>query len=435
MTHIPSSAKDSLFAFLAIWFKVGLISFGGPAGQIALMHRIAVDEKKWLDEPHYLGALNFCMLLPGPEAQQLATYIGYHQRGLLGGILAGSLFIFPGLLIMVLMAVFYTAGQSNPLVIAIFLGVKAAVLAILLQALIRLSRKSLGNLPLLLTGIAAFLMLYALSLPFPLVLGLAATAGALYHLAHPGAGAASPDLVVQREAWQKTALRAIVLAGLWLLPLLGLFWVLGEGHILVEVGGFFARLAVVSFGGAYAALTYLAQEGVQSYGWLSLSQMADGLGLAETTPGPLVLVTQFVAYLAGFQSEGGTLTLGLFAVLVSAWALYLPSFLWIFTLAPHMQTLLANQRLKIILQFIAAAVVGVIANLAVYFALATLFAERSELTGPFGPVLVPDFATLNGQAALLSCVSLLLVFVFRQGVVPLLAAMSVLASTLFFLGF
>ncbi|MCY1125511.1 chromate efflux transporter [Frigidibacter sp. RF13] len=358
--------------------RIGLLSFGGPAGQIALMHRILVDEKRWLAEEDYLRALSFCMLLPGPEAMQLATYCGWRLRGLRGGLVAGLLFVLPGAAVIFLLAFLYALWAAVGPVAALFWGVKASVAAIVLEALMRVAKRALKGRTERAISVLAFVAVFAFALPFPLVL----VAGGLF-----GTFALSAT-----EAQAKAA-GPITLAGVWrtLLPgallwggALAFLWAAGE-RFLFDIGLFFSKLALVTFGGAYAVLTYMAQAVVADKGWLTTAQMMDALGLAETTPGPLILVTQFVAVLAGYQ-EGGA-SLAVLAGLLCLWVTFLPCFLWIFAFAPQIEAITARPRLKGALAGISAAVVGTIASLTLWFALHVVFTEVG--TWQAGPVSLP----------------------------------------------
>ncbi|MFZ1480477.1 MAG: chromate efflux transporter [Paracoccaceae bacterium] len=401
--------------------RIGCLSFGGPAAQIALMHRVVLDEKAWVDEADYLRALSFCMLLPGPEAMQLATWIGWRLHGVKGGLIAGGLFVLPGALVVLALSLVYAAFGQVPLVSALFTGVQAAVIAIVVEALIRVSRRALKSREALLIAIAAFLGLFVLRLPFPAII-LAAGLWGFFRTA-PAAGLppAAPAALVRSL---KTA--AVWLA-LWLLPLAALV-ALMPGR-LAEIGLFFARLAVLTFGGAYAVLAWMAQEVVADKGWLTLAQMMDGLGLAETTPGPLILVTQFVGFMAGHASGGWAM--GLAAAAVTLWVTFIPSFLFIFAGAPFIDRLTHMPRLSQALAAITAAVVGVIANLSLWFALHVLFADVPRIA--LGPLLLtlPDLATLRPLSAALAALSAALLLWRHWPLLPVLmlsAALSALAA-------
>ncbi|MFZ1339364.1 MAG: chromate efflux transporter [Paracoccaceae bacterium] len=401
--------------------RIGCLSFGGPAAQIALMHRVVLDEKAWVDEADYLRALSFCMLLPGPEAMQLATWIGWRLHGVKGGLIAGGLFVLPGALVVLALSLVYAAFGQVPLVSALFTGVQAAVIAIVVEALIRVSRRALKSREALLIAIAAFLGLFVLRLPFPAII-LAAGLWGFFRTA-PAAGLppAAPAALVRSL---KTA--AVWLA-LWLLPLAALV-ALMPGR-LAEIGLFFARLAVLTFGGAYAVLAWMAQEVVADKGWLTLAQMMDGLGLAETTPGPLILVTQFVGFMAGHASGGWAM--GLAAAAVTLWVTFIPSFMFIFAGAPFIDRLTHMPRLSQALAAITAAVVGVIANLSLWFALHVLFADVPRIA--LGPLLLtlPDLATLRPLSAALAALSAALLLWRHWPLLPVLmlsAALSALAA-------
>ena len=401
--------------------RIGCLSFGGPAAQIALMHRVVLDEKAWVDEADYLRALSFCMLLPGPEAMQLATWIGWRLHGVKGGLIAGGLFVLPGASVVLALSLVYAAFGQVPLVSALFTGVQAAVIAIVVEALIRVSRRALKSREALLIAIAAFLGLFVLRLPFPAII-LAAGLWGFFRTA-PAAGLppAAPAALVRSL---KTA--AVWLA-LWLLPLAALV-ALMPGR-LAEIGLFFARLAVLTFGGAYAVLAWMAQEVVADKGWLTLAQMMDGLGLAETTPGPLILVTQFVGFMAGHASGGWAM--GLAAAAATLWVTFIPSFLFIFAGAPFIDRLTHMPRLSQALAAITAAVVGVIANLSLWFALHVLFADVPRIA--LGPLLLtlPDLATLRPLSAALAALSAALLLWRHWPLLPVLmlsAALSALAA-------
>lgn len=352
---------------LAAFARIGLLSFGGPAGQIATMHRVLVDEKRWLDEPRFLHALNFCMLLPGPEAQQLATYAGWLLHGIRGGLAAGILFVLPGFLVMLGLAALYAGFSDLTYVQGLFLGIKPAVLAVVVQAGLRIGGRALKDGFARAVAAASFLALFALDVPFPLVVLGAGLAGWWR-----GRGGEKP--VPAETARPNTWASVLLWLVLWLAPV-GLAMAWGQGAF-AAIGVFFAKLAVVTFGGAYAALSYVAQQAVETHGWLSAGEMLDGLGLAETTPGPLVLVNQYVGFLAGFRDPGGLNPWlgGVLGAGLTVWVTFVPSFLWIFALAPHVERLRGHTGLASALSAITAAVVGVIFNLSLWFALHVVFA-------------------------------------------------------------
>ena len=367
--------------------KIGCLSFGGPAAQIALMHRVILDEKRWVSEPDYLRALSFCMLLPGPEAMQLATWIGWRMHGVKGGLIAGGLFVLPGALVVLALSLTYAAVGQVPIVAALFTGIQAAVIAIVIEALIRVSKRALKSREAYLIAIAAFVGLFLLQLPFPLII----LAAGLWGFFRTRAAAPDPGAPTPPAALARSLRAAAVWLVIWLVPL-GALVLMAPGR-LAEIGLFFSKLAVLTFGGAYAVLAWMAQDVVQTKGWLTLPQMMDGLGLAETTPGPLILVNQFVGFMAAHQTGGWPL--GLAGAAVALWMTFVPSFLFIFAGSPFIDRLTHMPRLSGALAAITAAVVGVIANLSLWFALHVLFATLTpESLGPV-QVLVPDPSSLR----------------------------------------
>lgn len=405
--------------------RIGCLSFGGPAGQIALMHREIVEERGWVSEEQYLHALNLCHLLPGPEAQQLAIWIGWKLHGLKGGLAAGLLFVIPGALVILALSVLYGFAAHLDWFAALFLGIKAAVLAVVVQALLRVAGRALNTNFKRGIAAAAFVALFALSAPFPLVLLVAGVLGAVV-------AALRPDWLALKPAGEGPALAArpwgqsfAAIAGfgaLWAAPMLLVALTLGQGHVLWQIGVFFSKLAVVTFGGAYAVLAYMAQQAVENYRWLAPGEMADGLGLAETTPGPLIMVTQFVGYLAAFRAPAPftPLVAGLLGALLTTWVTFAPCFLWIFALAPWMERLERSPRLKGALAAITAAVVGVIANLSLWFALHVLFKAGHKVA--LGPLQfeAPVLASLDWRAAVLAALAALLVFKAKWSVIRVL---------------
>ncbi len=416
-------ANPSLAEATRVWWKIGILSFGGPAAQIALMHHEVVEEREWLSEQQFLNALSFCLLLPGPEAMQLATYAGWRLHGTLGGLIAGLLFVVPGAVVIMALAAIYSIYGNVPLVEALFYGIKAAVLVIVVEALLRVAKKALPqNLHWIIAGFA-FIGIFFFSIPYPLIVLIAGLFGWFL-----GAAKEEQHIVDMAHVSALKTLGTIVSwLVIWLLPLFALTW-LGAPDLLVEVGKFFSTLAIVTFGGAYAVLAYMAQDVVVQFGWLSAGEMVDALGLAETTPGPLILVTQFVGFLAGFK-EGG-LHLGLTAAVVALWVTFAPCFLWIFAGAPYIEWISNQTRLKGSLKAITAAVVGVILNLSIWFALHVLFTNvaREQL----GPVTLwrPDFATIEWLALLLFFLSCFLAFRLHWGIIRILLVASVLGAAL-----
>ncbi len=382
-----------------VFGQIGLLSFGGPAAQIALMHRVLVDEQRWLSEGEYLRALSFCMLLPGPEAMQLATYAGWKLRGIRGGLIAGGLFVLPGAALILALAMAYAAWGGLPLVAALFFGVKACVVVIVVEALLRVAKRALKGRLHWGLALAAFAAIFAFGVPFPAIILGAAAVGAAFWRGAPVAPLPPPRL--------RDSLPALTIGGaLWAAPLLVLAAI--GSDLLLQIGLFFSKLAIVTFGGAYAVLAYMTQTVVQDHGWLTTSQMMDALGLAETTPGPLILVTEFVAYLAGHGAGG--VWLGLAAALLTLWVTFVPCFIWIFAFAPYVEWTASRPRLGAALQGVTAAVVGVIGNLALWFALHVLF--RSQSVFAAGPLRlpVPDLSSFDlgaGAIVLASGVALL----------------------------
>ncbi len=360
-----------------VFGRIGLLSFGGPAAQIALMHRELVDERRWLSEEEYLRALSFCMLLPGPEAMQLATYAGWKLRGVAGGFLAGLLFVLPGAAIILALAAGYVAWGNLPMVAGLFFGVKACVTIIVIEALLRVAKRALKSPLHRAFAVLAFLGIFAFALPFPLIILIAALAGAAFL---PAAKATVPAAPQTHHHILPTL--AIGLSA-WAAPL-AVLWLSGQ-MFLLNLGLFFSKLALVTFGGAYAVLAYMTQEVVQRFGWLTTAQMIDALGLAETTPGPLILVTEFVGYVAGHGQGGWGMALS--AALLTLWVTFVPCFLWIFAFAPYLDWIATRPRLQSALSGITAAVVGVIGNLALWFALHVLFGTVTRLD--WGPLALP----------------------------------------------
>lgn len=411
--------------------KIGLLSFGGPAGQIALMHKILVDEKRWLDEPRFLHALNYCMLLPGPEAMQLATYAGWLMHGIRGGLVAGLLFVLPGaFVITALSAIYLTVGHVT-LVQGLLFGLKAAVLAVVLEALIKVSKRALKNGNMVILAIAAFVAIAFLKLPFPLIIAAAAIIGALMHLAGATGSKASaevePEIAYAMPEWTRPSARRFfstlaVWLAMWFVPLIVLWQALGPTHVFTTEATFFSKMAAVTFGGAYAVLAYVAQQAVEVHGWLKPDEMLTGLGLAETTPGPLILVLVFVGFLGGARlSALAPLAGGVAGAVVTLWFTFVPCFLWIFVGAPYVETVRNVRWLASALSAVTAAVVGIIANLAVWFGLHVLFGNVGEVTwGPFAlPVL--DFGSFDWAAAIIAVAAGVALIRFHANMIAVLA--------------
>jgi chromate transporter len=418
----------SLTDLLRCFARIGCLSFGGPAGQIALMHREVVEQRGWIAEAQFLHALNFCHFLPGPEAQQLATWIGWKLHGWRGGLVAGLLFVIPGALVILALSMLYAAAANLGWFAALFVGIKAAVLALVSQALLRIAKRALDTHLKWLLAVLAFLAIALFSLPFPIVIlgagliGWAVTAWRPDLLALTTPRLSDP---LPPHPWRASLRAVLVWGAVWALPMVAVAALLGPDHVLWQIGSFFSQLAVVTFGGAYAVLAYLAQEAVGGFGWLQPGEMADGLGLAETTPGPLILVTQFVGYLAAFRApEPFTpLVAGMLGAALTTWVTFAPCFLWIFAFAPWIERMERAVRLKGALAAVTAAIVGVIASLALWFGGHVLF--RSYADG------LPVWTSLDWRAAVLSLIAAALLFRLNWGVLPVLgvAALGGLALT------
>jgi chromate transporter len=423
-----ASSMDAFPSFteaLRVWFRIGCLSFGGPAGQIALMHREVVDDRRWVSDVRFLHALNFCTLLPGPEAQQLATYLGWLMHGVKGGLAAGLLFVLPGALVMLALSAIYVAFGEVPVIAALFFGLKCAVLVLVVEALLRVARRALKGAVPWAVAAAAFAALFLFGLPFPVVVLAAAALGAAMPNAFAGGGHGKAkegppsllDAVLAREPdrialLSGSARRAgLVALVLWVWPVAML---LPMGGVFADIGWFFSKMAVVTFGGAYAVLAYVAQMAVEHYRWLTAGQMLTGLGLAETTPGPLILVLQFVGYLAGHAHSG--FWGGVLGSLLTLWVTFAPCFAWIFLGAPYVERMHDQPRLKGALAGVTAAVVGVIANLALWFGLRVVFAEvRAVGIGPLS-IDLPVLSSLDAQALVLAVLAAACLFRLKLGV-------------------
>ena len=417
-----------------VWIRVAALSFGGPAGQIAVMHRILVDEKRWIGDARFLHALNYCMLLPGPEAQQLAVYIGWLLHRTKGGLTAGLLFILPGFVAIMALSLIYAAWGNVGAVAALFFGMKAAVLAVVIEAVQRVGKRSLTS------DVMRFVAVFVFDVPFPVVVlsagllgffgnrhgwagfapkggGHGGGGGKLLSDADSALGETMPEHARPSAAW---ALRmGCILMALWVLPVLA---VSGTDGAYSDIAVFFSKMAVVTFGGAYAVLTYVAQQAVDHYRWLSATEMMDGLGMAETTPGPLIMVTQFVGFLAAFRDPGGLnpYVAGVLGAVLTVWVTFVPCFLWIFLGAPYIETLRQNKALSGALATITAAVVGVIANLAVWFALHVMFSDVRVVQGFGATVDVPVLASVNVWSVVLFAASAYAIFRLNIGMLTTL---------------
>ena len=425
MTEKSEQPAPSFSEALSVWTRIGLTSFGGPAGQIALMHKILVEEKKWLDERTYLLALNFCTLLPGPEAMQLATYSGWRLHGVKGGLAAGLLFVLPGAALILLLSILYAEYGAVPAVTALFTGIKAAVLAIVVEALLRISKKSLKDTTEYAIAALSFAAIFFLGVPFPVIV---LAAGLFGYVRGLGAKADTVAVAAVPVPILQTLQTIGIWLAIWIVPLAAIAWVFGGDHVLAKLAWFFSKLAVVTFGGAYAVLAYMAQDAVQLYGWMKPGEMLDGLGLAETTPGPLILVTEFVGFLAGYRQGGGSpIAMGILGAVVTLWATFAPCFLYIFAGAPYIERLKSAPRLKSALSAITAAVVGVVLNLSVWFALHVIFGNVGNVDIGHLHVPVPVIASLNWTAAALAVLAALLLFRMHAGVMTVLGICGALA--------
>jgi chromate transporter len=433
------------------WGAISLQTFGGPAGQIAVMQRILVDEKRWIGQRRFLHALNYCMLLPGPEAQQLAIYIGWLLNGLRGGLVAGVLFVLPGMIALLALSAIYVGYGDTTAVASILAGVAPAILAIVVQAVLRVGRRALARPALVWTAVAAFVALAVFGIPFPLVIAAAAIGGLVMHPLAPhrlaeAAGARADDgpapviaddaLHAERPTLSRTAKVGGIGLAAWLIPILAVVALAGTASIFFQQGLFFSATALVSFGGAYAVLTFVAQRAVEVYGWLLPGEMIKGLAMAETTPGPLIMVVQFVAFLGAFR-DPGTLdpwvaaTLG---ALLTTWVIFAPGFVLILLGAPYVERLRGNQRLSAALTGITAAVVGIIANLAFFFAVHTLFAETVRVTSGPLDLELPDLGTLRPLPVLIAIAAAVMVFRLRWSILRTLATCAVLGLAAGLLG-
>ena len=449
-------AAISLGEAFWVWLRIALLSFGGPAGQIAMMHRVLVEEKRWIGEHRFLHALNYCMVLPGPEAQQLATYIGWLMHRTRGGIVAGGLFVLPGVVSIMALSWIYALYGKLGIVSALFFGLKAAVLAIVLQAVVRISARALRNRVMLALAAVAFLLIFFAGVPFPLIIlaagvigwlggraGMTAFSAGGGHGATKGAIVDDADTLLGEElpAHAIVSVRqsigvAVACLLLWLVPLAALLLWLGPTNVFSQIASFFSAMAMVTFGGAYAVLAYVAQEAVQSYHWLSAGEMLDGLGMAETTPGPLIMVLQFVGFMGAYRAPGvlPPLLAGTLGGLLATWVTFVPCFLWIFLGAPFIERLRGNALVAGALSAITAAVVGVILNLAIWFALHTLFrAVRPFVAGPLR-FDVPVSSSLDPWALLLSVAAIVAVLRFRAGTIPTLAISALAGAGLYLAG-
>ena len=441
VTTDTSSHGVTMQEAFRVWLRVASLSFGGPAGQIAVMHRILVEEKRWVSESRFMHALNYCMLLPGPEAQQLAIYIGWLMHRTAGGIMAGGLFVLPGAVALMALSIIYAAWGHVGLVAAAFFGLKAAVLAIVVEAVVRIGRRALKSRPMQALAAVAFVAIFFFAVPFPVIIIAAGLIGFLGARAgHPaflgstahGSGKAGPDGVSllgeaipdhARPSARRALRIAVVWLTLWLVPVIAVEVSAGSGSVFATIAVFFSKMAMVTFGGAYAVLAYVAQQAVTTFHWLAPGEMLDGLGMAETTPGPLIMVLQFVGFMAAFRAPGALppLLAGALGGLLTTWVTFTPCFLWIFLGAPYIETLRGNKALSGALSAITAAVVGVVLNLAVWFAVHTLFRATQPFSGAGASFDMPVPTSLDPWSLVLSVVAAVAIFRLKIGMLPTLA--------------
>jgi len=425
---------------LRVWLRISLLSFGGPAGQIAVMHRIVVEEKHWISEARFLHALNYCMLLPGPEAQQMATYMGWLLHRTLGGIIAGVLFVLPGVFAIMALSYVYAAYGNVGFVAAIFFGLKSAVLAIVIEAVIRIGRRALGNSVMYAIACTAFVAIFFFAVPFPVIVLTAGIVGLigvrlgypqLAAAPHGGKSQAAIDSMLgdgipdhARPNLPRTLRVLAIWLAVWLVPVVIIVAGLGWSSVFSQIAIFFSKLAMVTFGGAYAVLAYVAQQAADHYHWVTAREMLDGLGMAETTPGPLIMVVQFVAFMAAFRDAGGLspMLAGTLGGLLATWVTFAPCFLWIFVGAPYIEALRGNRALAGALAAVTAAVVGVILNLSIWFALHTLFGQSFAVERYGFNFDAPVLASVDPAAVALSVAAAIAILRFKLGMLPVLGA-------------
>jgi chromate transporter len=434
-----------------VWSRIAMLSFGGPAGQIAVMHRILVEEKRWISESRFMHALNYCMLLPGPEAQQLATYVGWLMHRTAGGLLAGGLFIVPGIVSIMSLSIVYALWGKVGFVSAAFFGLKAAVLAIVIEAVVRIGRRALKSDIMRWLAAAAFVAIFFFAIPFPLIIAAAALIGYVgARRGHPalkasGHDSSAPDADsllgsdlpdhTRPDAGRSFRIAAIWLT-LWLVPVVALLLTLGPDDVFSKIAVFFSKMAVVTFGGAYAVLAYVAQQAVETYHWVTPGEMLDGLGMAETTPGPLIMVLQFVGFMGAFREAGNLppLLAGALGGLLATWVTFTPCFLWIFLGAPYIEKLRGNQALSGALAAITAAVVGVVLNVAIWFAIHTIFRSTVPVRGFGLQFEAPVIASVDLWSLVLAMAAAIAIFRFKAGMIRTLAACCAAGVLLYLLG-
>ncbi len=426
--NLSSSHKKgpSLYESSKVFAKIGLLSFGGPVAQIALMHKELTAEREWLAESQFLSALSFCMFLPGPEAMQLATYAGWRLNGTKGGLIAGILFVLPGATLVMVLASIYAVFGNIPFIQAIFIGIKATVIIIVIEALLKIFKKSMRQkIHWYLAG-SSFIAFFFLSISFPIIIIGAAIVGLLFFKSD--GGSEDNKIPIKYVSIGSTICTILIWLFIWFVPLTIVYLVFGEDHVFSDLGIFFSKLAVVSFGGAYSVLAYMVQEVVQNYGWLNTDEMLDGLGLAETTNGPLILVNEFVGYLAAYRMGGfPPIMAGIFGAIITLWATFIPCFLWIFVGAPYVESVQHSKILQGALNGVMAAVVGVILNLSVWFSLHVFFSIVTKLQLGVFDIWSPDLSSINWLTVLLAIFSASLIFYFKIGIVRTLLFSSILS--------
>ena len=455
---MPQSAPNAVpfGEAVKVWVKVALYSFGGPAGQIAVMHKLLVEEKKWISENRFLHALNYCMLLPGPEAQQLAVYIGWLLHKRKGGLVAGSLFVLPGFLAILILSLLYAGFKDTSLVQALFYGIKPAVMAIVVQAVFKIGKRALKNEVMVLLSALAFIAIFFFNVPFPLIVLSAGLVGYLGgkiweekfyvirgHEVKDDNGLGEGDAYIDRNlptqskrpSWRKSVKVAAFWLLLWFLPIGLLALTLGTENIFVAEGLFFSKAAVVTFGGAYSVLAYIAQRAVETYQWLQPGEMLDGLGMAETTPGPLIQVVQFVGFMGAYRHSGALdpMMAAVIASVLVTWVTFIPCFLFIFLGAPYIEYLRGNKSLTTALSGITAAVVGVVLNLGVWFTIHTVFGEVNSWQGWGMKLDVPVLASADWFAILIGIASFIALFKFKVDMLKVLAASVVAGMAAYYL--
>lgn len=448
-----SHAHPTFHAALWVWCRVAMLSFGGPAGQIAVMHRILVEEKQWVSENRFLHALNYCMLLPGPEAQQLATYIGWLLHRTIGGLVAGVLFVLPGFVSILALSVLYAGYHDLSLVQGIFYGLKPAVVAVVIEAVLRIGKRSLKNRVMVLIAGMAFIAIFVFQVPFPLIVLTAAAIGYFGGRVWPetfavikghaannsasGRHAVSDDAgVAVRPSLRRTVTVLTVWLLIWFLPIAGLITFTGPDSVYSQESLFFSKAAVVTFGGAYSVLAYIAQEAVSTHHWLQPGEMLDGLGMAETTPGPLIQVVQFVGFMGAYRNPGSLdpMLAGVIGSVVTTWVTFSPCFLWIFLGAPYIEYLRGRNTLNAALSTITAAIVGVVLNLSIWFSLHTVFATVSEQHAYGARLLIPDWKTIDPAAVVIVAGAFVAMFRFKAGMIPTLGVSATVGLIWFLIG-